>query len=138
MLQDVYKTFRDIIFMIGFLSLLAFTISMLGLLGIATFTAESKIKEVGVRKVLGAGVYHLVLMLSRHYMFLLGIAALIAVPLSLWLANLLLQQFAFRITLGPHVVLPGLAVVFCAGAITVGWQALRAALTNPVQALRYE
>lgn len=137
-LQDVYKTFRDLIFMIGFLALLAFTISMLGLLGIATFTAESKIKEIGVRKVLGAGVYNLVLMLSRHYMLLLGIAALLAVPLSLWLANLLLQQFAFRITLGPNVILPGLAAVFCAGAITVGWQALRAALTNPVQALRYE
>ncbi len=137
-LQDVYKMFRDIIFMVGFLSLLAFTISMLGLLGIATFTAETKIKEVGVRKVLGADVSQLVLLLSRHYMILLGVAALIAVPFSLWLANLLLQQFAFRITLGPSVILPGLLVVFMTGAITVGWQALRAALTNPVQALRYE
>ncbi len=137
-LHEVYTTFRDIVLMVGFLALLAFTISLLGLLGIATFTAETKVKEVGIRKVLGAGVYNLMVLLSGHYMILLCVAAAIAVPLSFWLSNLLLQQFAYRISLSPTLALPGLFAVFFAGGVTVGWQALRAALTNPVQALRHE
>lgn len=137
-LRETYETFQDMILMIGFLSVLVFTISLLGLLGIATFTAETKIKEVGIRKVLGACVRDLVILLSRHYMIMLLVAAAIAIPLSILISSKLLQTFAYRIELGPGVILPAVVAMFLAGALAVGWQALRAALSNPVNALRYE
>jgi putative ABC transport system permease protein len=137
-LRETYKLFEDMILMIGFLALLVFTISVLGLLGIATFTAETKIKEVGIRKVLGASVRSLIVLLSRHYMILLLIAAVLAVPISILISSKLLETFAYRIALGPGLILPGVSAMFFAGALAVGWQALRAASSNPVEALRYE
>ncbi len=137
-LRETYDSFQDMILMIGFLAVLVFVISLLGLLGIATFTAETKIKEVGIRKVLGAGVHDLVILLSRHYMMMLLVAAAIAIPLSILISSKLLQTFAYRIELGPGVILPAVVAMFLAGALTVGWQAFRAALSNPVNALRYE
>jgi len=137
-LRETYDLLQDMILMIGFLAVLVFVISLLGLLGIATFTAETKIKEVGIRKVLGADVRDVVILLSRHYMIMLLVAAAIAIPLSILISRQLLQQFAYRIAIGPGVILPAVVTMFLAGALTVGWQAFRAALSNPVNALRYE
>lgn len=124
--------------MIAFLAALALTISLLGLLGIATFNAESRIKEVGVRKVLGADLQKLVLLLSKNDLLLMLIATAIAVPLSVWLVGMLLQSFAYRIDVGPGIILPGVLSVFALSGLTIGWQAVKAALVNPVRALRYE
>ncbi len=137
-LRQTYEIFQDMILMVGFLSLLVFAISLLGLLGIATFTAETKIKEVGIRKVLGAGVHDLVILLSRHYMVMLLVAAAVAIPISILISSKLLQTFAYRIELGLGVILPAVVAMFFAGALAVGWQAYRAALANPVESLRYE
>jgi putative ABC transport system permease protein len=137
-LRQTYETFQDSVLMIGFLSLLVFTISSLGLLGIATFTAETKIREVGIRKVLGASVYDLVIFQSRHYIMMLMVAAAIAIPISIFISNKILQNFAYRIGIGLAVILPPIVVMFFAIALTVGWQAVRAALRNPVIALRIE
>lgn len=138
LIQQVYSYFQDMMFIVGFLAALALTISLLGLLGIATFNAESRIKEIGIRKVMGANLRQLMVLLSRQDAVLLGIAAIVAVPLSLWLASMLLQTFAYRIDLGVSVLLPGVMAIFLLAGLTIGWQALKAALANPVEALRYE
>jgi putative ABC transport system permease protein len=137
-LRQTYETFQDSVLMIGFLSLLVFTISSLGLLGIATFTAETKIREVGIRKVLGASVYDLVIFQSRHYIMMLMVATAIAIPISILISNKILQNFAYRIGIGVSILMPPVVVMFLAVALTVGWQAMRAALRNPVVALRIE
>ncbi len=137
-LRDVYSTLSDMTRVVGFLALLASVISLLGLLGIAAFNAESRVKEIGVRKVLGANVRNLLFVLSKNDMLLIAIAAIIAVPASLWLGGMLLQTFAYRISLGPGVVAPGVASIIVLGGIIVGWQAARAAFANPVTSLRSE
>jgi putative ABC transport system permease protein len=137
-LHEVYSLFRDMMLIVGFLTLLASVVSLLGLLGIATFNAESRIKEIGIRKVLGANLKNLIILLTRHDMFLLSIATVIAVPTSLWIAGMLLGSFAYRIGLGFGVVLPGILTIFILSSLITGWQAIRAVLANPVESLRSE
>ena len=137
-LSDVYSNVWDLLTIVGFLAALAFVVSMLGLLGIVTYNAETRLKEIGIRKVMGAGVKHLTLLLARSEMFMLGIATLIAVPASLWISNQLLQTFAYRIAPGLEVVLPGLLAVYGVSALAVLWQTVKSARTNPVEILRYE
>jgi putative ABC transport system permease protein len=130
--------FRDVISIIGFISFLAISISSLGLLGMATFTAESRRKEIGIRKVMGASVKGVLLLLSKGFIYLLIIASCIAIPVSYLLNNVWLQEFAYRIEIGPAIFLGGLLIIFIIGLITIGSQTLRAALANPAITLRDE
>lgn len=135
---EVYDTFTQTTAIVGFLTVLAFVVSLLGLLGIVTFQVESRIKEIGIRQVLGAGMGNLLVMLARREIVLLLVATGVAIPLSLWIASVYLEMFAHRIELGPAVVLPAILIVYLCAGLTIGWQALRAAVANPVDALRYE
>jgi len=137
-MDETYDMYTETITLIGFLAGLAFAISLLGLLGIVTFQVESRIKEIGIRKVLGAGVGNLVLLLGRRELSLLLIATVLAVPASIFLATLFLESFAHRVTIGVSSILPGILVVYLCAFVTIGWQALRAIISNPVEALRYE
>lgn len=137
-LKNVYDFFSDMVMMIGFLALLALTISLLGLLGIVTFNAESRVKEIGIRKVLGASARQIVLLFARQEMILLGIASLIAIPVSIILGNQLLNSFAHKITIGAGIIGAGLFVVFLLAGLIVVLRALGSASANPVEALRYE
>jgi hypothetical protein len=117
---------------------LTILISCMGLFALATYMAESRIKEVGVRKVLGASVSAIVTLLSTGFLKLVFIAFLVASPLAWWMMHSWLQHFAYRIDIGWWVFgLTGLVSVFIAIA-TVSYQALKAALSNPVKALRSE
>jgi putative ABC transport system permease protein len=119
-------------------AILAILIACLGLFGLATYIAEQRTKEIGVRKVLGASVKNIVLMLSTDFLKLVIIAALIAFPLAWWSMHNWLQDFAYRINLGWWIfVLAGLLAVFIA-LFTISFQALKAALANPVKSLRTE
>jgi ABC-type antimicrobial peptide transport system permease subunit len=135
---EVYDMYTETITLVGFLAMLAFAISLLGLLGIVTFQVESRIKEIGVRKVLGADVGNLVLLLARRELSLLLVSTVLAVPLALWIASVFLEDFAHRVDVGATSVLPGILLVYLFAFLTVGGQALRAAIANPVEALRYE
>jgi putative ABC transport system permease protein len=119
-------------------STLAILIACLGLLGLAAFAAEQRTKEIGVRKVLGATVAQIVLLLSRDFAKLVGLAFVVAAPVAYFAMNRWLQNFAYRaeISLGAFL-LAGLAALGLA-CLTVSWQAIKAALANPVEALRYE
>ncbi len=117
---------------------LAIVIACLGLFGLASFTAEQRTKEIGIRKTLGASVFNIVRLLSREFVILVLLADLIAFPLAYWIMNEWLAGFAYRIDLdAPIFVLSGLLTMAIA-IMTVSTQAMRAALTDPATALRYE
>ena len=114
-------------------------ISTLGLVGMAVFTVESRKKEVGIRKVLGAGIGNLALLLSRGYFVMIIIAGTIAIPLSLYLVNkIVMNEFLYRTKLGIPEVLSGFLVVTVMSAITIGRQIIMAAVRNPADTLRTE
>lgn len=119
-------------------AVLAIVIACLGLFGLATYMAEQRTKEIGVRKVLGASVGDIVSMLSKDFAKLVLIAAVIAFPVSWWFMNKWLQDFAYRVDIGWWVfVVAGVAALFIA-LLTVSVQAIRAAMANPVKSLRTE
>jgi len=119
-------------------SVLAIFIACLGLFGLATFIAEQRTKEIGIRKVLGASVNGIVKMLSKDFLKLVIISFLFAAPLAWWLMHKWLQDFAYRIDINWWVfAVAGIAALLIA-LLTVSFQAVRAALMNPVKSLRTE
>ena len=119
-------------------SCLAILIACLGLFGLATFTAQQRTKEIGIRKVLGASVFGIVSMINKEFLKLLFIAIFIAVPLCIWVMSQWLDDFAYRISISPGIfILTAIVALFIALA-TISWQSIKAALANPVWALRNE
>lgn len=117
---------------------LAILISCLGLFGLAAYTAERRTKEIGVRKVLGATISNLVALLSKDFLRLVAISSVIAFPIAWWGMNKFLQGFAYRITIQWWVfAIAGLLAVIIA-LFTVSFQAIKAAIANPVNSLRTE
>ena len=122
----------------GHFTVLAIGIACLGLFGLASFIAEQRTKEIGVRKVLGASVQQIIVLLSKDFTKLVVIAFLLAAPVAYFVMNKWLQDFAYRTPLNPTVfVLAGVLALMIAW-LTVSYQAIKAALLNPVEALRYE
>ena len=116
---------------------IALAIACLGLFGLAAFMAEQRTKEIGVRKVLGASVPNIMWLMSKDFTLLITIAFAIAVPVAYYAMQQWLDEFAYRIDLGAGIfLLAGLLALLIAW-ITVSWQSMRAARTNPVQSLRY-
>ncbi|MFC1537360.1 ABC transporter permease, partial [Gemmatimonadota bacterium] len=122
----------------GTFSLLAVFVSCLGLFGLISFSAEQRTKEIGIRKVLGASVSNIVLLLSKEFLILLGIAIIIAWPVAWYFMDRWLQDFAYRIELGPGLFVLGGIIALVITVLTVSYQAVKAAYANPVEALRYE
>lgn len=116
----------------------AISIACLGLLGLSLFGTTQRIKEIGVRKVLGASVTNIVLLLSRDFVLLVGVAFVLAAPIAWWIMHSWLQDFAYRIDLSPWIFAwAGFLAIFVALA-TISFQAIKVALTNPVKSLRSE
>ena len=133
-----YKSEDKIQSMLSGFSILAVLISCLGLLGIASFMMNSRIKEVGIRKVLGASVSNITSLLSRQFALWILIANLIAWPAAYYLINIWLQNFAYRIQIGIlPFILSGL-FAFTIALMTVGFHTIKTAFSNPVNSLRYE
>ncbi len=134
-----YNDMRDIILFLGIIAGLAIFIACLGLLGMAIFSAESRVKEIGIRKVFGASAAKIALLLSQDLVKLLAFAVLLVTPLMFAFINFMfLEHVAYRITLGPEIFIPGLALVALLAFMTIASQTLKAAQANPVEALRYE
>jgi ABC-type lipoprotein release transport system permease subunit len=113
-------------------------ISCMGLFGLALFTAEQRTKEIGIRKVLGATVTNIVSLLSKDFVFLVLIALIIAAPLSWYFMNQWLEDFAFRINISWWIYVIAGAMAILIALFTVSFQALKAAMANPVKSLRTE
>ncbi|MEJ7683127.1 MAG: FtsX-like permease family protein [Segetibacter sp.] len=119
-------------------AILAIFIACLGLLGLATYAAEQRTKEIGIRKVLGASVSNIAGMLSKDFLKLVIIAAIITFPVAWWAMNKWLQDFAYRINISWWIfAVAGLVAVLIA-LITVSFQAIKAAVSSPVKSLRTE
>ena len=130
--------FRDLVRIIGLATVLAILIACMGLMAIAAYSAQARTREVGVRKVLGASMAHVVLLLSKDLLRLLALAITLAVPAA-WLINRLwLQSFAHHITVGPGLLLTSVGLLLALALTTVASQTVRAALADPVESLRYE
>ncbi|HXB95942.1 MAG TPA: ABC transporter permease [Puia sp.] len=122
----------------GFFAVLAIFISCLGLFGMASFVAEQRTKEIGVRKVLGASVPNLWRLLSREFIVLVGISLVIAIPVATWFMHNWLQQYVYRASLSWWIFAATALGTLLITLLTVSWQAIRAALANPVKSLRSE
>jgi ABC-type antimicrobial peptide transport system permease subunit len=119
-------------------AILAIFISCLGLLGIASFTAEKRIKEIGIRKVLGASVFSVWGMLSKEFVGLVLISFLISIPLSWYLMNHWLQNFQYRSEISGWVLAGTVLGTVAITLLTVSYQTIKAAVANPVDSLRAE
>ena len=122
----------------SYFALLAVVIACLGLFGLASFTAEQRTKEIGIRKVLGASVAGIVLLLSKDFARLVGIALVLAAPLAYLAMTRWLENFAYRIEISWRIFLIAGSLALATAVLTVSYQAIRAALADPVKALRYE
>ncbi len=120
------------------ITLVAIVIASLGLFGLATFAAERRTKEIGIRKVLGASVGSIIGLLSWDFLRLVVFAILIATPLAYWLSTEWLQDFAYRIEVSPWMLILSGALAITIAFATIAMQAWRAARANPVNALRSE
>jgi len=137
-IQKQYETDITLSRIINSFTLMAILISCLGLFGLAAFSAEQRSKEISIRKVLGASTQGIVQLLSKDFLVLVIIAFVIATPISWWAMNQWLQAFAYKITLTWWMFgLSGLIVVFIA-LFTVSFQAIKAAVANPVKSLKAE
>lgn len=134
----LYRTESQTGQIVGIFATLAILIACLGLFGLAAFTAEQRTKEIGIRKVMGASVNNIILLLSKDFARLVLIAFVIATPLAYFAMERWLQAYAYRIELGIGVFLVAGFVAALIAGLTVSYQSLKAALADPVKALRYE
>ncbi|MGF7037140.1 ABC transporter permease [Mucilaginibacter lappiensis] len=136
--SEVYRVDSQVSAVVSILAGLIIIISCLGLFGLASYSAEKRIKEIGVRKVLGATVQNIVLLLSSHFIKLVLIANIIAWPIALYAMNKWLQGFAYRIEIDWWVfaIAGGVSVIIAFA--TVSFQSIKAATANPVKSLRSE
>lgn len=136
--NTLYQADMQVSEIVGSLATLAIIISCLGLFGLASYSAERRIKEIGIRKVLGATVRNLVSMLSRDFIKLVLLANLIAWPIAWYALDRWLSDFAYRINIQWWVFIAAGVAALLIALLTVSFQAAKAALTNPVKSLRTE
>lgn len=123
---------------ITFFSLSAILISIMGLFALTAFLVSQRTKEIGIRKILGAGINDLGLLLSKDFIRLVIIAVAIAIPLGWWAGNTWLQSFSYRVSISGWTFVAAAVIIIAIAAITISFQAIKAAIANPAQSLRAE
>lgn len=134
----LYRSEQVVSKLSNYFAFLAIFISCLGLFGLATFTAAQRTKEIGVRKVLGASVPNIIMMLSKNFLKLVAISMLIAFPVAWLLMNDWLEGYAYKTSIGWWIFALAGAVTILIALLTVSYQSIRAAFMNPVKSLRTE
>ena len=138
-IEDAYSEFSAMIKIIGFLSFLAISIASMGLFGMVVFTTETRLKEISIRKVMGASSGNLIYLLSRGFLALLSISALIALPVTyLFFENVVLTNFPYHTPVQVAELFVGLLTVLLIAFIMIGSQTLKAARSNPAEVLKSE
>lgn len=137
-MADLYKSDQQMSAVISIIAFLSIFIGSMGLFGLSALTTERRIKEIGVRKVLGASIVQLFVTLSRHFAYLVVVSFLIAAPSTYFLLSMWLENFAFRINI--DLVMFGVAgfAALLIALVTISYHIFRAARINPVESLRYE
>lgn len=133
-----YQAEKRLASVLSLFAMLTMTIAAIGLFGLVSFMVVARTKEIGVRKVLGANVFGITKLLTKEFVLLIIVANLIAIPLVWYFADQWLQTFAFRTSLNPLLFAGTLAIALTATLLIVGVQTVKAAMTNPVNSLRYE
>ena len=136
--DEMYRAEQRIGSLLNYFSLLAIFIACLGLFGLASFTAEQRTKEVGIRKILGATVPNITYLLCREFFILVILSNLLAWPAAYFIMKTWLQSYAYRTGLEVLIFFAALGIALVVALISVGFQALRAAMSNPADSLRYE
>ncbi len=136
--KELYESDRAVSKVVGILAGLAILISCLGLFGLASYSAERRVKEIGIRKVLGASVQNITAMLSKDFARLVIISTLIAWPIAWFGVSRWLQDFAYRVPVSWWVFAMAAGVALMIALVTVSFQAIKAAIANPVKSLRTE
>ena len=136
--EKVYESETTLGKIFNSFALLAIIISCLGLLGLVSYVAESRTKEIGIRKVLGASVGGIVFSLSKEFIIWILFANLIAWPIAYYFMNKWLQDFAYRIDIGWWIFMFAGCIALVIALITISFQAIKAATANPIKSLRYE
>lgn len=134
----MYKSEQKLGTLIWIFTLMAIFIGCMGLFGLAAFTAEQRVKEIGVRKVLGASVFNITALLSVRFVWLVIISSVIAFPIAWWAMNKWLQDFSYRISIEWWIFLVAALAALVIALITVSIQSVKAAIANPVKSLRTE
>lgn len=130
--------FGDFVKVLGLIAAFSVLISCLGLLGMAMYSAENRIKEIGIRKVLGATVQNIIVLLSKEYMVLVGIAVVIGTPLAWFINHLWLQVVTNKTDISPWIFIGGILGMVMLALFTIGSQTLKAARANSIDNLKYE
>ena len=137
-IANQYDTERTARKVFTFFSFITIFIACIGLLGLAAYTTRQRVHEIGVRKVLGASVSNIVLMLSRNFIKLVGMATLVAVPVAWYFMHRWLQNFTYRIDSSWDLFVWASGIALATAFLTISFQAVRAAVQNPVKSLRTE
>ncbi len=136
--DTMYRAEQQMEMILKMFTILAIFIACLGLFGLSTFMTQQRIKEIGIRKVLGADVPNIVITLSKDFTRWIIIANIIACPLAYYIINKLLQNFAYRVDMGYNVFAITIISSILIAIVTISFQTIRAANSNPVDALKYE
>ena len=134
----MYRSETRMFDLLKYFAIVAIIIACLGLYGLASFAAEQRTKEIGIRKVLGASEFSLALLISQEFLILVSLSNLIAWPLSFYFMKDWLDTFAYRIDLSVYFFLIAGVAALIITLLTVSYQALKASYSNPVKSLRYE
>ena len=137
-IREFYEGEQKMSIMLTVFTSMAIFIGCLGLFGLATFMTNQRTKEIGVRKALGASVESIILLFSREYVRLILIGFLLSAPAVWFIMNEWLENFAYKISIGPMVFIAGLLVTLIIATVTVGYRSFKAAIVNPIKSLRYE
>ncbi len=137
-MNTIFQGFNDILKLLTFITVLAIIIAVIGLLGMATLSTNTRLKEIGIRKVLGAEIAQIVWILSRSFVGLILLAILLAIPAAIVLNNLWLQEIAYRIAINPLIIIITALGLLSICVLAIASQTARAALLNPARVLRNE
>ena len=119
-------------------TVIAIMISCLGMLGMVSFIIERKLKEIGIRKVMGASTLNVIWLIGKYFTYLIVIGSLIAIPLGVWLMNSWLENFAYQISIGSFLIFFPIVLIAILSAATILYSTIKASMVNPVECLKDE
>lgn len=134
----MYETERKLSSLLWIFAIMAIVVGCMGLFGLAAFSAEQRTKEIGIRKVLGASIFHIIGLLSKNFLLMVLLSSIIAFPIAYWAMSSWLEDFPYRVNISWWIFVIAVVAALLIAFITVSFQSIKAATVNPVKSLRTE